>query len=83
MTFTYFEESKTYWPSVAGTATTNFRDITSLGEDYWIEVTTLSDSERQYVRGISDNKHFRKCEYCGSKIMDARGNCGACGAPLP
>jgi hypothetical protein len=24
-----------------------------------------------------------KCEYCGSRCSDARGNCGACGAPLP
>ena len=24
-----------------------------------------------------------KCEYCGSRCSDARGNCGACGAPFP
>lgn len=24
-----------------------------------------------------------RCEYCGSRCMDERGNCGACGAPLP
>lgn len=23
------------------------------------------------------------CEYCGSRCIDQRGNCGACGAPLP
>ena len=23
------------------------------------------------------------CEYCGSRYVDERGNCGACGAPLP
>lgn len=24
-----------------------------------------------------------RCEYCGSRVVDSRGNCGACGAPLP
>lgn len=26
-------------------------------------------------------KTVEQCEYCGSRIDDMRGNCGACGAP--
>ena len=66
-----------YGDFIPGTA------VRTEGAQGWIDVTTFDDDSRQYVRGISDNNYARKCEYCGSKIMDARGNCGACGAPLP
>ena len=70
------------WESSETFATTDIRDITPVGACGWVEVTTFSDAERQYIPGLGNGSHIKKCGYCGSHSTDARGNCGACGAPL-
>ena len=77
--------------STATSATTNFR-CTGIYEPYqpskpmtmgdikkFLAESTIKDLKSLLVESMVKDG---KCDYCGSRCIDSRGNCGACGAPL-
>jgi len=52
---------------------------------YWIDVTTVGDSEPQFMRGAPKpptERQRQQCDYCGSsQSLDAL-CCSQCAAPL-